>query len=288
MLFLNYFVCAGYACLNEIAVMLEEPFGAEHNNWPLHVQHWKIGHEIEGISFMCSPRDFAGFEGFPETVPPELSAPPPADVDSSSPPGGSPDVTDASSPDTSTLATAADAPSSDASPAMADATSESAQVVRAAGELEDLLIAQTQALRGRRSAQQDDFRTLQRQMERLESLCNLDKGSDCDSQSPRSQAGTHPGELEPECEPTTGHTSAPGGEQVPADLPDIRALLVKSLLVNKKLRALLAANRLPDDISEALPILEQHFAPRAGVTVQGGGCEPASCGLSCMPAPCKT
>lgn len=57
MLALNFFLCAGYACLNEIAVELEQPFGHEANNWPLHVQHWRIDADLEDMLHAPTPHD---------------------------------------------------------------------------------------------------------------------------------------------------------------------------------------------------------------------------------------
>lgn len=54
------FVCtAGYAALNEIATELEDPFGEDANDYPVHVQQWHIVWAIEDIYFTPMPMTFA-------------------------------------------------------------------------------------------------------------------------------------------------------------------------------------------------------------------------------------
>jgi len=55
---LNFVTCVGYCALNEIAMELEDPFGDDANDFPVHVQQWQIVNCIEDSFFQQMPRDF--------------------------------------------------------------------------------------------------------------------------------------------------------------------------------------------------------------------------------------
>eukprot|EP00443_Scrippsiella_acuminata_P043297 CAMPEP_0115194898 /NCGR_PEP_ID=MMETSP0270-20121206/14305_1 /TAXON_ID=71861 /ORGANISM="Scrippsiella trochoidea, Strain CCMP3099" /LENGTH=604 /DNA_ID=CAMNT_0002608209 /DNA_START=145 /DNA_END=1959 /DNA_ORIENTATION=- len=57
-LLMNFLACAGFVALNEIAVELEEPFGDDGNDYPLHQEQWNIVWAIEDCYFCDTPRGF--------------------------------------------------------------------------------------------------------------------------------------------------------------------------------------------------------------------------------------
>jgi len=57
-LMLTFFTTAGYAALNEIAVELEEPFGVDDNDFPVHIMQWSFVSGLEDIHFAVAPTDF--------------------------------------------------------------------------------------------------------------------------------------------------------------------------------------------------------------------------------------
>lgn len=58
-LLLNFAACAGYAALNEIAIELEEPFGFDVNDYPVHCQQNLIVRAMEDIYFCRAPDDLS-------------------------------------------------------------------------------------------------------------------------------------------------------------------------------------------------------------------------------------
>eukprot|EP00747_Dinoflagellata_sp_TGD_P072089 gnl/TRDRNA2_/TRDRNA2_157326_c0_seq2.p1 gnl/TRDRNA2_/TRDRNA2_157326_c0~~gnl/TRDRNA2_/TRDRNA2_157326_c0_seq2.p1 ORF type:complete len:592 (-),score=92.78 gnl/TRDRNA2_/TRDRNA2_157326_c0_seq2:511-2211(-) len=56
---LNFLACMSFACLNEVAIELEDPFGDDDNDYPVHVQQWSLVYALEDCFFQ-SVR-FAGF-----------------------------------------------------------------------------------------------------------------------------------------------------------------------------------------------------------------------------------
>merc|ERR1712137_245825 len=58
LLALNWFACVGYAALNKISIELEDPFGEDDNDYPLHVQQWSILQSMEHCFFQAMPTDF--------------------------------------------------------------------------------------------------------------------------------------------------------------------------------------------------------------------------------------
>jgi len=55
---INFLACSGYAALNEISVELEEPFGDDDNDYPVHVQQWSVVQSLEDCYFQDTPTDF--------------------------------------------------------------------------------------------------------------------------------------------------------------------------------------------------------------------------------------
>lgn len=55
---LNYLACFGFVALNEIAIELEEPFGEDANDYPVHQQQWNVVWAIEDCYFTDVPSDF--------------------------------------------------------------------------------------------------------------------------------------------------------------------------------------------------------------------------------------
>merc|ERR1712151_568000 len=55
---MNFLACAGFVSLNEIAVELEEPFGEDDNDYPVHQQQWNIVWALEDCYFTNTPNDF--------------------------------------------------------------------------------------------------------------------------------------------------------------------------------------------------------------------------------------
>lgn len=70
-LLLNFFACAGYAAINQIAVEIENPFGFDTNDFPVHHQQWDIVTAIEDSFFTETPREFGedNFKGDKATWP---------------------------------------------------------------------------------------------------------------------------------------------------------------------------------------------------------------------------
>lgn len=66
-LLLNFLVCVGYGACNEIAIELEEPFGFDANDYPVHGQQTMIVRSMEDTYFASAPGDFsmASFSGGP-------------------------------------------------------------------------------------------------------------------------------------------------------------------------------------------------------------------------------
>jgi len=61
-LLLNFATCVGYASVNEIAVELEEPFGFDSNDYPVHAQQNIIVRTLEDTFCCQAPTDFtSGF-----------------------------------------------------------------------------------------------------------------------------------------------------------------------------------------------------------------------------------
>lgn len=58
LLAVNLFACMGYTALNEISIELEDPFGEDDNDYPLHVQQWSILQSMEHCFFQAMPTDF--------------------------------------------------------------------------------------------------------------------------------------------------------------------------------------------------------------------------------------
>lgn len=58
----NFLCSAGYCALNEIAVELEDPFGEDANDFPVHVQQWHVCWALEDIFFSGRPRTRTGCE----------------------------------------------------------------------------------------------------------------------------------------------------------------------------------------------------------------------------------
>lgn len=57
-LLMNFFSVAGFVALNEIAVELEDPFGEDANDYPLHQEQWNIIWAIEDCYYTSTPREF--------------------------------------------------------------------------------------------------------------------------------------------------------------------------------------------------------------------------------------
>jgi len=57
-LLLNFATCVGYASINEIAVELEEPFGFDANDYPVHAQQNIIVRTLEDTYCCQAPSDF--------------------------------------------------------------------------------------------------------------------------------------------------------------------------------------------------------------------------------------
>merc|ERR1712194_179766 len=57
-LLMNFLTCAGYAAVNEIAIELEEPFGFDANDYPVHCQQTMIVRAMEDTYFGRPPGDF--------------------------------------------------------------------------------------------------------------------------------------------------------------------------------------------------------------------------------------
>lgn len=57
-LVINFFACVGYGALNMISVELEEPFGEDPNDYPVHIQQWSIVQSLIDAYFQGLPRDF--------------------------------------------------------------------------------------------------------------------------------------------------------------------------------------------------------------------------------------
>eukprot|EP00971_Amphidinium_carterae_P111924 2216896-Amphidinium_carterae.1 len=57
-LLLNFAACMGYAAVNEIAIELEEPFGFDVNDYPVHSQQNLIVQAMEDTYFSEPPTDF--------------------------------------------------------------------------------------------------------------------------------------------------------------------------------------------------------------------------------------
>jgi len=82
-LLMNFTTCTGYGAVNEIAIELEEPFGFDANDYPVHCQQTMIVRAMEDTYFASAPRDFTighfagvpcGPSGFPETFRSEASS----------------------------------------------------------------------------------------------------------------------------------------------------------------------------------------------------------------------
>lgn len=58
-LFMNFLACVGYGACNEIAIELEEPFGFDTNDYPVHGQQNMIVRSMEDTYFATSPSDFS-------------------------------------------------------------------------------------------------------------------------------------------------------------------------------------------------------------------------------------
>merc|ERR1719313_1840449 len=57
-LLVNFVSSAGFMALNEIAIELEDPFGDDANDYPVHVQQWNLAWAIEDGYFQDLPSDF--------------------------------------------------------------------------------------------------------------------------------------------------------------------------------------------------------------------------------------
>jgi len=57
-LLMNFLTCAGYGAVNEIAIELEEPFGFDANDYPVHCQQTMIVRAMEDTYFARAPEDF--------------------------------------------------------------------------------------------------------------------------------------------------------------------------------------------------------------------------------------
>lgn len=55
---MNVLLVAGFACLNELAIELEDPFREKHNNFPLRVLQRRMDLSIAGVALNYLPRDF--------------------------------------------------------------------------------------------------------------------------------------------------------------------------------------------------------------------------------------
>lgn len=64
---MNFLACAGFVALNEIAVELEDPFGEDDNDYPVHRQQWNLVWALEDCYFTVTPRDFK-IESFGDEV----------------------------------------------------------------------------------------------------------------------------------------------------------------------------------------------------------------------------
>lgn len=73
---LNFAACMGYAAVNEIAIEMEEPFGFDINDYPVHCQQSLIVRAMEDTFYCQAPTDFtlALFEGHTSHSP-EVSEP---------------------------------------------------------------------------------------------------------------------------------------------------------------------------------------------------------------------
>jgi len=56
---MNFLCCAGFSALNEISIELEDPFGEDDNDYPVHIQQWSIVWAIEDCYFQVVPDDFS-------------------------------------------------------------------------------------------------------------------------------------------------------------------------------------------------------------------------------------
>jgi len=57
-LLVNFVSSAGFMALNEIAIELEDPFGDDANDYPVHIQQWNLSWAIEDGYFQDLPSDF--------------------------------------------------------------------------------------------------------------------------------------------------------------------------------------------------------------------------------------
>lgn len=215
MLLLNFFLCAGYACLNEIAVELEQPFGCEMNNWPLHKQHWKVCSDLEDILNVKTPQDFTPFEGL---------------------------LDEFDRLNNDSLSTIQE----DATVAPAEEAAD-----RETAKVESHLLAHTQVLRDLQETYRDNLAGLHRRMRHLELLCALRAGTPPPSglqplRLPDNRAASGVASLLDQADsstsmqvphltnifagPSKGHA---GREQ------ELQSLLVRSGIVNKRLKELL-------------------------------------------------
>jgi len=55
---MNFLACAGFMALNEIAVELEDPFGDDDNDYPVHQRQWALVRAMEDIYHTKMPSDF--------------------------------------------------------------------------------------------------------------------------------------------------------------------------------------------------------------------------------------
>mmetsp|Transcript_66676 Transcript_66676/g.124526 ORF Transcript_66676/g.124526 Transcript_66676/m.124526 type:complete len:701 (+) Transcript_66676:85-2187(+) len=55
---MNFFACAGFTALNEIAIEIEDPFGEDPNDYPFHVNQWTFVSALEDAYLAEAPHDF--------------------------------------------------------------------------------------------------------------------------------------------------------------------------------------------------------------------------------------
>mmetsp|Transcript_32582 Transcript_32582/g.74457 ORF Transcript_32582/g.74457 Transcript_32582/m.74457 type:complete len:676 (+) Transcript_32582:96-2123(+) len=59
---MNFFACAGFTALNEIAIEIEDPFGEDPNDYPFHVNQWTFVNALEDAFLAEAPYDFDASE----------------------------------------------------------------------------------------------------------------------------------------------------------------------------------------------------------------------------------